>query len=133
MLLIDYIGIPYVSKGRSFKGCDCWGLVYLYYKHEYNIELPTYTSWYIDVENLSVLDYTVNTNKNKDYILVDKPQVGDIVLFRIKGYVVHCGVYIGNGEFLHNFFGTNSCIERLDSVKWNKRVEGFYRYEENRK
>lgn len=129
----SYLGIPYVSKGRDFNGCDCWGLVHLFYQKEYNLELPTYSSWYIDVENLSVLDYTVNTNKSIGYTQVQEPKFGDIILFKIKGFIVHCGIYIGNNEFLHNFFGTNSCIESLDSIKWNRRIEGFYRYDRNNK
>ena len=38
--MIDYIGIPYKDKGRTFNGCDCYGLLMLYYKKELGIEIP---------------------------------------------------------------------------------------------
>lgn len=123
-----YLGIPYKSKGRDFSGCDCWGLVVLFYKNEFNVDLPSYDRWYVDVENLEVLDYTVTNNRATLYEEVKEPKYGDIVLFRIKGYVVHCGIVLNNNMFLHNFYGTNSCIESITSFKWNKRIDGFYRY-----
>jgi len=34
----EFIGIPYVPKGRSFDGCDCIGLVILWFKeHGYDL------------------------------------------------------------------------------------------------
>ena len=46
-----YVGIRYQSRGRSFDGCDCYGLVRLFYQAELGIELPEYH--YSDAENMA--------------------------------------------------------------------------------
>jgi hypothetical protein len=38
------------------------------------------------------------------------------------------GLYLNQSDFLHCFRGCNSCIERLDSHNWNKRLLGVYRW-----
>lgn len=37
-----YFGIPYVWEGNSFEGCDCYGLVCLWYKNELGLDLFDY-------------------------------------------------------------------------------------------
>lgn len=123
----EFIGIPYVGNGRELKGCDCWGLVCLYYKKEYNITLESMETMYYDVNDIPLMSGVLEYQKKK-WNKTDKPQKGDVVVFKIKNMPVHCGIYIGNNKFLHNFYGSNSCIERLDGIRWGKRFEGYYRY-----
>ena len=43
-----YIGIPFVSGGRTIIGCDCYGLLYLAYTIELGIEIPSLADRYTD-------------------------------------------------------------------------------------
>ena len=36
------LSIPFVDQGRSFSGCDCFGLVQLFYKYMYGVHLREY-------------------------------------------------------------------------------------------
>ena len=53
-----YIGIPYKNQGRGWDGVDCWGLYYLIFKTELNIELPDFSNlaycseWYKKGQNI---------------------------------------------------------------------------------
>jgi len=124
-----YIGIPYVDNGISMHGCDCWGLIMLIYQNEYNITLPDYSTQYPDTQALSIISPIVEVEKESDiWYNVETPEEGDIIVFNIKGAPVHCGVYLSNKDFIHNFHGCNSCIESVKSTRWNKRVEGYYRH-----
>lgn len=121
-----YIGIPYVEKGRTTEGCDCWGLVRLIYKDEYNIDLPSFAEEYIpkDVAHISELVHQYNEGWQR----VDTPVEGTGVLFNILGHASHMGVMIDDTNFIHCIRGAEASIASIKSPRWAKRVEGFYKY-----
>ena len=41
-MLSRFIGIPFKVGGEDFEGCDCWGLVKLYFKQVLDIDIPDY-------------------------------------------------------------------------------------------
>jgi hypothetical protein len=122
-----YIDIPYVDRGRDSSGLDCWGLVRLVYSDRYNIELPSFYHSYNTVKDIHRTSEVIAVHKEQ-WNALSTPEVGCVVLFRIMGHDTHVGVYIGDNKFLHIRPGTNSAIESLDSVHWNKRISGYYKY-----
>lgn len=81
----SFLGVPYVYGGTSPSGFDCSGLVYYCYRH---------------------FGYSVNrTAASLAYngTAVTSLRAGDVLLFTsVDGsYVGHCGIYIGNGQFIH--------------------------------
>lgn len=63
-----------------------------------------------------------------NWLRVDRPEPYDVVVFKRAGRPDHVGVCLGRGEFLHVEEKRSSCIERLTSPKWERRIEGFYRF-----
>lgn len=123
-----YIEIPYKDHGRDFDGCDCYGLVRLILKDEFDIELPDYSNDYIDSED----GHVVSTLIDKYQPLIagikkDVPDPGDIAVFNYSGMPCHVGLYVGNNKVLHilrrSLF---SVCEKIDSVHLKGRLEGFY-------
>jgi cell wall-associated NlpC family hydrolase len=122
-----YLGIPYLPKGRTLEACDCWGLCLLFGKNELGIEYPEFM---YDFD--SYIDEAVGLIKSETALggrwkSVDEFIPGDILIFRVRGQLVHCGVYIGNGDFLHTLKGRLSCVENL--CEWKLRFTGAYRFE----
>lgn len=124
----DYIGIPYAEKGRDKSGLDCWGLVRLVYKEQFNIDIPSFVTDY-ESDNSSRIAELISIGK-EHWSKVVQPAVGDVILLRISGLFMHVGVVISPNEFLHVREGRDSVIERFDSPMWRHRVEGFYKYTE---
>ena len=122
-----YIEIPFKPHGRDFDGCDCYGLVYLIYKNEFNIKLPLLLN---DYDNPSEHEKVLGIiNKEKallDTIELKVPEEGCIAMFNIRGFTSHMGVYIGNGQVIHILSGVNSICEKLNSLRLRNRIEGFY-------
>ena len=120
-----YIGIPYVTNGRTEEGVDCWGLVRLFYRDELNIDLPSYDTAYYGPSDDERIASLMDLHKG-DWSKQDNPKVGDVCVFNILGEPCHVGIYIGNNKFLHSRENRDSVIESLDNVKWKNRLEGIY-------
>ena len=125
-----YIGIPFLDKGRDINGIDCWGLVRLVYKQEYNIDLPNFSTDYEadDAERMKDLLAQYKEGWEK----IDSPTEGCIVLFNILGVESHMGIAVSSTHFLHARDRYDSAIESFDSVGWRNRITGFYKYSENK-
>lgn len=136
--LNKYMIIPFKDKGRSFEGCDCWGLVYLIYKNELGIELPLYVDGYESANSLEV-EKLIEKNKNR-WVPIKEQEVRafDCVLcssvLRVGNSAVradsHVGLIIKKGLMLHITYGGNVSQSRYETdFTIRNRIRGFYRYE----
>lgn len=118
--LNQLIGIPFKLNKRDFTGCDCRGIVWLYYKQIKNRILPPITDggriWlrnrHRDTERLINILYTIATP-----VTFDDLDEGDIVVLKsVYGYGA-LGVCINNKQVLHMDKFIGSCLTRLRYVK----------------
>lgn len=119
-----YLGIPYLHKGRTKAGLDCWGLIKLIYSDAGK-----------EVADLD--DYEANwSRKGQDYFTtlrgqeweeVEDEQFLDVVLFRASKLVVnHAGVVLDENRFIH-CCRAGVVVSRLGDKQWYLKTEGFYR------
>lgn len=123
----EYCDVPFLEKGRSLGGWDCWGPAYVIYKDRLNIQLPLYADQYENTEDEKELGRLIGKEKLL-WQEVDVPQLYDLINFRLKGQPMHVGVYIGNGKFIHCMENVGTTVEKLKSSTWRDRIIGFYRY-----
>ncbi len=125
-----YIGIPYKDKGRDLDGLDCWGLLWMIYREQLNIEVPSYINQYNSSTNFKPLARLISCEVNPwQEIERHNEQVGDAVLLRLFGYPVHVGVIIQPRKMIHVFRGTNTCIQSIYGMVWNLRIVGIFRHQ----
>lgn len=122
-----YIGIPFVSKGSSFAGCDCRGLVRLVLAEEAGIKIPGYDSEYSDANDPSAA-VAVETVLNRDFYELPYAEPFAAVVLRVSGLPWHVGVMVSQYCFLHVMRGIESVWERTTDLRWRNKVLGFYRY-----
>lgn len=122
----DYVGIPYVERGRDRAGVDCWGLVRMVHREVFGRELPSLAGEYADGADDGIAD--IVAREREGWARTDEATPGDVVAFRILGHRWHVGVCTAPGHFMHAREGHAVCIERLDAGAWRHRVEGIYRY-----
>lgn len=125
--LSKYIGLPYLEGGRGHNGVDCYGLIRLIYAEKFGIILPEYSdiAWLEGCDSHK-LSTEINDCKS-DWQEVDQPVLGDVIILRMMGMPIHIGLVVDKGIMIHSARGHNSAIERFDNIKWQKRIEGFYR------
>lgn len=117
-MIKDYIGLPYKNKEM-----DCYSFARLFYKNEFNIELPDYTSSYDLSTNQVQIDKAITVNSERDkWYRKGIPEYGDLLFFKIQGYVRHVGIYIGDNKMIHSYPGRDVCIESLDSLIWENTI-----------
>lgn len=122
----SYIGIPFVNRGRSRYGLDCWGLVSLLLKDQYGIIVPDlleYEDALDRIQTSSVIDrHTPLVAGEK----VDKPIEGSVVVLSTGGLSAHVGLIIGDNMMIHTTKETGVLVEPLNSPRIQKRIQGFY-------
>ena len=127
MDIARYIGIPFKDHGRDYDGVDCHGLAYLFHRDQLNQDIPSYVESYNDANEEEGVSDCIERHIN-DWERVDDPQPGDIIIFNLLGWPCHVGIYLGGNDFLHCLKGTNSTVERLNSITWSRRAGGFIRW-----
>lgn len=128
-----YIGLPYKTLGRDLNGIDCYGLVYLIFKHELGIDLPIINTGYdngLNCQNVA----PVFEQGLKDFISdslfkkTDKIKEFNVILFRRSGYISHIATCVDKRTFIHADLGAASCIENINRNYWKNRIVGVYEY-----
>lgn len=135
----QYIGIPYLDRGRSRAGLDCWGLFCLIQREQFGRNLPAYDGLgYRDFQGstrelqrraMAAFMADAAVRKHWREVPADAAEPGDGLLLRIMGHPIHVGVCAGAPWFLHIEEGVDSCVERWDALKWQRRLIGVYRWE----
>lgn len=106
----QYLGCPYVYGGSGDKSFDCSGFtMYVYKKFGYTLS------------HSAIAQSKVGT-----YVAKEDLQAGDLVFFldyETMDGIGHCGIYIGNGEFIHASSGSGYCVKisNLLTGSYNKR------------
>lgn len=130
----DYIGIPYKDKGRDRSGVDCWGLVRLVMLEVFGEALPSFSDDYASADDAESVSTAVSDGLARGWRKVETAAPGDLIVLRIAGRPWHCAIAVDSRLFLHapakDRFGKPilTCIDRLDSPIWARRISGIYRY-----
>lgn len=131
MNLIKYLKIPHRHLGRDFKGCDCFGLVRLFYQQEFGIELPDYQEyqpdWHLSDARKILRLYT---QFGFSEISLSAPNLlpGDILLLNETGYPKHLGVVVERGSFLHVLTNGAAC-HSWQQGHYRDKIHSAFRYD----
>jgi|SRR5262245_9261064 len=123
----NYIGVPYLSGGRSLEGWDCWGAVQHVSLALFDRRLPAYCGYTDACERNEVIPI-FEREMLVDWQSVTEEQAGDVVVFRILGAPTHCGLVIDPPLMIHCLRGRATVLESYRSIVWRDRIEGFYRW-----
>lgn len=121
----EIIGIRYKPHGRTpEEGMDCYGVA-IYLLRTINIHVPDVFYQNTDDETNRRLLQTMKAAIPN--VVIDKPEPGCIIEFKIAGEPSHVGVYLGidGGLFIHASKNHGVCAEPLSG--WRHRVTGFHR------
>lgn len=130
----SYLAIPWLEKGRSREGLDCWGLVWLLYRDCFGIELPLglerYTSALDRRENARVIEGGLPDWRR---LAEGEEQPGDVLLLARHGVACHVAVLVRPGWVMHIRAGSDvhsAPLHRLDREGFER--VGYFRHQARR-
>ena len=134
----DWVGIPFLDRGRDRAGLDCWGLLRLVEREVFGVEVPSFSGDYGDVRDHARIAELIEANlPGWDPVVEPDPATGlcdfgagrpgDGVLLRRRGGPLHVGVVVAPGWMLHTEEGTASVLAPYNGLKERHRVLGIYR------
>lgn len=94
----QYLGCPYVYGAAGSQSFDCSGFTMYVYKHF----------------GYSLSHSATAQSKVGTYVAKEDLQPGDLVFFldyKTMDGIGHCGIYIGDGEFIHASSGSGYCVK----------------------
>jgi len=120
-----YLGLPWVNGGNGPACFDCWGLVREIYSSLYGMKLPLMG---VDADKLKDVCCAFMGSQEKDHWKnVQKPEEGDLVIFRQGKYPSHVGVWIDEdgGGVLHSARKCGVVFQKLKTME----LQGWYVHE----
>lgn len=124
MNYVDLLGKAFEWGGRGPASYDCYGLC-MELARRNGQQIPD-SIWAEDPARIAEL---VSATEAKGFVRVSSPQAGDFVGFVLRPpFVSHIGYMVSDIEFVHITSGTRVTRERLDSLQWERKIAGYWRW-----
>ncbi len=122
----QYVGIPFVDRGASAAGCNCWGLVHLIYRERAGIVLPTYAE--VSARDLARADALFKSESACDpwSPAQGAPRLFDVLMAR--GRPLHVGVMMDEKIVLHVWQKTSAVLMPVSHRRLRELVIGHFRH-----
>lgn len=127
-----YVGIPYLDRGRTFEGADCYGLIRLVYRDELLIDLASFSEEYPSAVDMACVAGLISDARTEQtWIEQREARPYDVLVFRRGRVECHLGLVVARGRMLHMAEGQSSRIEPYETGEWMPRLTGIYRHFKN--
>jgi len=108
----EWAGTPYELGGESRRGIDCSAFTRVVFRDQFNVEIPRHTR--------DQLQSGRGVRRNAI-------QPGDLIFFRTSKDLLHVGISLGAGDFIHASVSSGVMISNVGESYWASRYLGTRR------
>ena len=120
--IVAAVSVPFIEKGRDYRGWDCWGMVRCGYRDVLGIEMPSWTDEYFSTREFRRLASLFEVHKDQMFESCPR-DVGAIAHIYRRSLSIHVGIVMPKRMILHAEETVGTVQEPLPAFK----IEGFYR------
>lgn len=127
----EFVGIPFLDRGRTVAGADCWGLTRLALLKVAGLELPAYDEHYSSASERRINAEMIDGKSSMgDWceVAAGSEQRFDVVVMRDGRFHSHMALVTRPGRMLHTYQGSGSCVDRYHNSPFREKVVAFYRH-----
>ena len=133
----EYVGLPFIERGRDKRGVDCWGLVAIILDEQFGVTVPSYDDEYQSTTDCGTISDVIKREASSWWLVpLHEAQPGDVIVMRVLPfgadksiYATHVGIVVENGWMLHVERGVDAVLDRYTRPRWGRRVVGIYRHD----
>lgn len=96
-----YVGLPWRAGGRDRAGVDCWGLVWLFYREQLGLEIPSYGGAYDSGCDAAECGGLIAQNVPLDWREAKGFTPGAVAVINRLGQPCHVGIVAPGRRLLH--------------------------------
>lgn len=108
----EWQGTPYVLGGAGLSGVDCSAFIQIVFRDHFGVDLPRHTR----------AQLSEGTAVRRSFI-----RPGDLIFFRTRRGVLHVGIAMNDGDFLHASVSAGVTISNIRENYWAARYLGTRR------
>lgn len=122
-----FAAIPFADRGRDYSGCDCWGLVWLWYRDVLGIALDPYDG--VAARDAAAIREMIERHRD-EWAEVTAPRDHDVVVMRsLTGRGDgHLGLVVEKRRLMHTTDPIGVRVERLSAPHVASRIIEFRRH-----
>ncbi len=137
--IAKYIGVPFLERGTTPDGWDCWGSIHYIGVHEMGKNWPSYSEAYHQLANYDEDAIAAVTMRFiGDWKRIERPVEGCVVGFDKRGsialrtgcepHIHHVGLVLNSREMIHVGVNTigGTVIEPFDGFVHGRFCAGFW-------
>lgn len=125
----EFVGIPFVDRGRTVDGADCWGLLRLALLKVAGLELPAYDEHYAScTERRANADMIQGSLGDWQEVVRGREQRFDAIVMKDGRFDSHIALVTRPGRMLHTYQGGTSCVDRYAYSPFRERIVSFWRH-----
>lgn len=125
----QFVGIPFLDRGRTLDGADCWGLTRLALMEIAGLEVPAYDEHYASaIERRANAEMIKGSLGDWVQVLPGTEKRFDCIIMRDGRFESHLALVTQPGRMLHTYQGSASCIDRYRNSPFRERIVAFYRH-----